>query len=378
MKRVCGLDVHKDSIYACILDEKEKILHQESFSTLTPDLQRMSGLLQGFRVEEVAMESTSIYWIPVWRFLEKDFSIYLVNPYFIKQLPGRKTDVKDAHWIAICLQKGLIRGSYVPGQTIQDMRQYERRHQQLRKRIVWVHQHIDTQLQRCNIRITSYAQSKSQSVRKLVKSIISGARTPQELIGNIHTRTVNKHGGQLILDSLEGMVGQSDVDMLEQYMQELELLEKQQQKCIAGLQSLCREHYSLEMELLTGIPGIGDQTAMFILCELGADMSAFLTASALVGWAGLRPKNDQSAGKVRSRRIMHGNKYLRFALIQAAWAASRTKNSRFSWKYKQLTAKGKPSQKALVAVARKLLVVIWNVLSKKEKFDPKKGQNNQK
>ena len=126
MKRVCGLDVHKDSIFVCILGD-EGIIYQNKFGVLTPELEQMAAEMHSNGVQEVAMESTSIYWLPVWRVLDPYFDLKLVNPYFIKQLPGRKSDAKDAEWIATCLYKGLIKGSYVPGELIQQLRQYNRR-----------------------------------------------------------------------------------------------------------------------------------------------------------------------------------------------------------------------------------------------------------
>jgi transposase len=145
MNKVCGLDVHKDSVFACILDEKEEKILEERFGTLTPELDRLRDTLVKQGVGQVAMESTSIYWMPVCHVLESDFEMKLVNPYFIKQLPGRKSDVKDAHRIVTALQKGLIKGSYVPDSEIQDMRQLSRRYRYLTKSIVRVEQRLDNQ-----------------------------------------------------------------------------------------------------------------------------------------------------------------------------------------------------------------------------------------
>ena len=156
MDKVCGLDVHKDSVFACILNEKGEKILEERYGTLTPDLDKLRDTLVDHGVGRVAMESTSIYWMPVWRVLSSDFSMTLVNPYLIKQLPGRKSDVKDAHWIAQCLQKEMLRGSYVPDDDTQQMRQYSRRYRYLTKQTVRVEQRLDNHLQRCNIRFSNY------------------------------------------------------------------------------------------------------------------------------------------------------------------------------------------------------------------------------
>jgi len=374
MKRVSGLDVHKDSVFMCILQENgEKI--EGKYGTMSPELNKLRETLLLNGVEEVCMESTGVYWIPVWNVLVDFFELKLVNPYFIKQLPGRKTDVKDAEWIATVLQKELIRGSYVPSGIIQEMRQYERGQADLRKRIVYLEQRIDMQLQRCNIRLSNYVTDiGGVSMRRVVKAIIQGETHPKVLSIFVHGRITNKHGQQTITDSLSGIINRVDVFMLKQYMDQLELLEKQEQECLESLSNISDQYFKNEMALLMTIPGVKKQSAMTILAELGADMKMFATASALVGWAGLRPRNEESAGKIKSRKILHGNKFLRIILVECAWAASRTKKGRLGDKYRQLASRMK-AQKALIAITRKLLVIIWNVLSKKEAFDPNRGMS---
>ncbi len=215
MKRVCDLDIHKDSVYVCILQENgEKI--EEKFGTLTPDLYQMREMICSHVVEVDGMESTSIYWMPIWNLLEEaGFELKLINPYFIRQLPGRKSDVKDAEWIATALQKEIIRGSYVPALHIQEMRQYERGYVNLSKRIMHLEQGIDMQLQRCNIRLSNYiSDTVGVSMRKVVKAITQGETRPEILCKLIHARITNKHGKQTITDSLSGTIKQVDIFML--------------------------------------------------------------------------------------------------------------------------------------------------------------------
>lgn len=367
MERYCGLDVHKDSVFMCIIDELG-FKKEHKFSTLTSDLLLLREALLDSGVRYVAMESTSIYWIFIWRVLVDHFDIKLVNPLFIKQLPGRKTDIRDAHWIALVLMKGLVCGSYVPSQAIQTLRQYERCYSRLNKKIVNCEQFIDMQLQRCNIRFSNYISDiGSQSMRKVLKSIIAGKTSSVELLACAHTRTKNKHGIAIIQESLNGVFEQVDIDMIKLLVEELEMYEKQQEECLINMVRICNESYGAPISLLVTIPGIKQQSAMTILAELGNDLSAFKTSSSLVGWAGLRPRNEESAGKIKSRKTMHGNKFLRVILVQCAWAATRTKSSRLGIKYQELKKRMSP-QKALVAIARKLLVIIWNVLTKKETY----------
>lgn len=367
MKRYCGLDVHKDSVFMCIIDESG-FKKEHKFSTLTSDLLLLKESLLDSHVHYVAMESTSIYWIPIWRILVSHFDMKLVNPLFIKQLPGRKTDVKDALWIATVLMKGLVCGSYVPEQGIQELREYERCYSRLNKKIVICEQTIDMQLQRCNIRFSNYISDiGSQGMRKVLRSIICGKITAEELVECAHTRTKNKYGKDIIRESLNGVFGQVDIDMLKLHLEELEMYERHQKDCLNNMARICDESYMDAIELLVTIPGIKQKSAMTILSELGNILSSFRTSSSLVGWAGLRPRNEESAGRIKSRKIMHGNKFLRVILVQCAWGASRNKLSRLGRKFDELR-KRMSSQKALVAIARKLLVIIWNVLTKREPY----------
>jgi transposase len=374
MDKCCGLDVHKDSVFACILDEEGKKIFEKRYGTLTPDLMELRDTLVEKGCGRVAMESTSIYWMPIWHVLYGDFSLTLANPYFIKQLPGRKSDVKDAHWIAQCLQKDLIKSSFVVDGALQQMRQYSRQHRRLTKNRVRVEQQLDNQLQRCNIRLSNYVsnQGNNVSMRKIIKAIISGERDPVRLCKLVHGRTQNKHGKQVITDSLSGVITDADVQMLIQCMEQINLIEKQQAACLNHLEELANKYFAEEISLLCTIPSIKTLSALFILSEIGNDMSAFSSASSLIGWAGLRPRNEESAGKIYSRKTMHGNKYLRQILVEVSWSASRSKKS-FLGKKHSLLAKRMKSQKALIAITRKILVIIYNVLKTKQPFDPSRN-----
>jgi transposase len=374
MKKVCGLDVHKDSIFLCILTVHGQKILQE-YSTLTPDIESMRTMILSNKVSDVAMESTGIYWIPIWRILEGYFNLHLVNPYLIKQMPGRKTDVKDAQWIATVLQKKLIRSSYIPGKHIQELRQYTRKYVRLCEQVTRIEQEIDRHLHRCNIRITNFATKiGSVSVMGVVDGIVKGETTPEELIRYVHGRIANKYKDK-IKASLTGVVSETDRFILEQNLQEHELVTIQQQRCVENMEQLSSKYYQEEMELLCTIPGIKKLSAMTIIAEMGVDMKTFATAAALVGWAGLRPRNDESAGKIKSRKITNGNKYLRRILVQCAWGITRTKACWLSGKFQEL-AKRRSHKKALIAIARKLLVIIWHVLSKHEQYKEYKPKLN--
>ena len=370
MEKACGLDVHKDSIFACILDEQGKKILEKRYGTLTPDLISLRDLLVEKGCGYVAMEITSIYWIPIWKVLSSDFSLKLANPYFIKQLPGRKSDVKDAHWIAECLQKDLIKGSFVPDGVLQQMRQLSRQLRRLTKSRVRLEQQMDNELQRCNIRFSNYVsnQGNNVSLRKVIEAIIAGECNSSKLIELVHGRTKNKHGAQIIAASLDGVVNSTDIEILKGCMEQINLLEKQQAVCLNHLEELADRYFAREISLLCTIPGIQKYSAMSILSEIGNDMSAFGKASHLVGWAGLRPRNDESAGKIQSRKTLHGNKYLRQMLVEVSWSAARSKKTFLGKKYDHLSKRMK-SQKALLAITRKILVIIFNVLQTGQPFD---------
>lgn len=363
MKRVCGLDVHKSSIYVCILDE-DGIIYQNKFGVLTPELEQMAGVMHSNGVQEVAMESTSIYWLPVWRVLDPYFNLKLVNPYFIKQLPGRKSDTKDAEWIATCLLKGLIRGSYVPGELVQMLRQYNRRVYDLTGDIARKLTKLDNALQRCNIRISNYvSRTDSKSYTKVVEMLSQGVTDPESLTKAIHGRTVNKWGREAIKASLTGVVGPVDSDIIRQLREEIALSQRNKDECLSKMEALCREFFPVQLDNLLTIPGVKLQSATAIIAEVGSDMSSFEDAPHLVSWCGLRPRNEESAGKILYRKITHGNKYIRKTLVECAWAASKTQGCFFNrFSYHQVMVRRKSKMKVIVAVARKILSAVWFVL----------------
>ena len=363
MRTVCGLDVHKDSVFVCIINENG-ILFQEKFGVLTPDLERMVDILHEYEATEVCMESTSIYWMPVWKVLEPYFSLKLVNPYFIKQLPGKKSDIKDAEWIATCLLKDLIRGSYVPEDRIQQLRQYDRRLFDLNKEIIYKLTKLDAALQRCNIRISNYVSTTDgKGYKSVVEKIASGETNPETLTKLIHGRTINRVGRDVITASLTGVITQVDIDVIHQMNEEVKLAQKHKDECLAKMEELCNKWFPKQMKNLQTIPGVKLRSATSIIAELGTDMSSFQDAAHLVSWSGLKPRNEESAGKIKSRKVTHGNKYLRQTLIECSWAASHKQGCFYNkFSYHQTVVRHKNKLKVQVAIARKMLTAIWFIL----------------
>jgi len=331
MRAVCGLDVHKDSVFLCILHDSGEII-EKVFGVLTNQLRDMRRLMQSQGVTEVTMESTSVYWIPIRRVLElHGFLLRLVNPYFIKQLPGRKSDLKDAQWISECTLKDLVRGSFVPPERIRQLRQYDRRIFDLDAEIVRKLSKLDAVMQRCNIRLSNYvSNTDTKSYKDVVDELCKGVTDPEELIKKIHGRIVNKHGRETILASLTGVVSEAEKDAMRQLREEIDLAEEHKQECQQKMLHICRTYYPKELERLMTIPGIKERAATSLIAEIGVDMTKFQTAAHLASWSGLKPRNDVSNGKYKSRRITHGNAFLRKTIIECAWGASRTKDCFFS------------------------------------------------
>lgn len=363
MRQVCGLDVPKDSIFACILNENG-VVFQEKYGVLTTELEQLLSVLQQYDVNEVCMESTSIYWMPVWRILEPYVELKLLNPYFIKQLPGKKSDVKDAEWIATCLLKDLIRGSYVPDNLIQQLRQYDRRISDLNHEIVRKLAKLDAALQRCNIRLSNYVSTTdSKSYKDVIQKITDGITDPNELVKAVHSRIVNRCGKKTIVASLTGVITEVDIDIMRGLKDEVQLAQKHKDECQSKMDAICQKYFPEQLKNLQTIPGIKGRSATSIIAEVGTDMSSFQDASHLVSWCGLKPRNEESAGKIKVRSITHGNKYLRKTLVECAWAASKTQGcfyNRFS--YIQVVVRRKGKMKVQIAIARKMLVAVWFVL----------------
>lgn len=369
-RTVAGLDIHKDSIYLCIMRHDETIIFENKYGVLTPDLRQMCNDMVERGVTEAAMESTSVYWVPVWNELCESMKLKLVNPYFIKQLPGRKSDVKDAQWIAECLLKNLIKGSFVPEPIVQDIRKFNRRIMDLNEDMTYNCNKLDAAMQRCGFRLSNYVNTiKSRSYQKVLGAIIGGTARPDELVKMVHGRTINKHGRDTIKAAVTGTFSEIDITIFRQIKEVIDMIERQIEECQKELTALCEQHFPEQFRRLQTIPGVKERAATAIIAETGVDMKMFATAACLVGWCGLKPRNDVSNGRYKSRKVTHGNRYLRQILIEIAWGASRTRNCFFSYfSYIQTTVKKKSKMKIQVAIARKILVAIWHMLSKEQDF----------
>jgi len=368
--KTSGLDVHKEKIFCAIYDGKS-FSDVKEFSTTTNSIRSMGEYLRSESVERVAMESTSSYWVPVWDILfEMGFEQKLVNPLQIKQMPGRKSDVKDAQWIAKLLYQNMISGSLVPYPLIQELRTYTREYRKLVEQRTKVLTQIDRTLVMCGIRLSScISNMNSKSALQIVKALIEGETSPDKLVGLVYGNRKNKESGKL-KECLTGNMKEHHRIKLTMQKEQYDLFERQIEFYLNKMQTFCAEHFSEDTANLSSIPGVSVVSAITIIAETGGDMNAFENSGKFSGWTGLRPRNDESAGKFKSTATTKGNKHLRAIMIQVAWGAARKKGSYFMDKFQKLAMR-KSRKKALVAIGRKILTIIWHVMKDKTPYNPK-------
>jgi transposase len=368
-KKTCGLDVHKDSIFCAIYNGKNYSEVKE-FSTTTNSIRELGQYLHSECVKKVAMESTSTYWVPIWDILyEMGFELMLVNPYLIKQMPGRKSDAKDAQWIAKLLHQGMLSGSYVPPPIIQSLRTYSRRYTKLQQQRTQALTKMDRILVMCGIRISSCISNMgNKSPISIIEAIIGGETDPDKLLKLVYGNKKNKESGKL-KECLTGHIKEHHRVELEIVKQQFDLYEQQIELCLKKMQEICNEHFKENMDFLITVPGISIISAIIIIAETGGDMNVFENSGKLTGWTGLRPRNDESAGKYKSTATTKGNKYLRTIMVQVAWGAVRNKGSFFMDKFTKLAIR-KSRKKALIAIARKILTIAWHIMAEKKPYNP--------
>jgi transposase len=357
-----GLDVHKKTVVACVRRAgPDGTVGREvrTFGTTTAELLALSDWLEAHGVGPVAMESTGVYWKPIFNLLEGSFQVNLVNAQHIKQVPGRKTDVKDAEWIAQLLQYGLLSSSFIPPPEIRNLRDLTRQRTQVVRDRATVANRVQKVLEDANIKLSSVASDVlGASGRAMIRAIIDGQDDPDELAGMAKRRLRGKI--PQLKQALHGRVTEHHRFLLRALLEQIEFLEG----LIARYDARIEEAMTPLAEAagrLRAIPGVGEQAAEVIMAEVGPDMAPFPRAGHLSSWAGLCPGNDQTAGRQRNGKTTKGNRWLRTTMVQVAWAASRTKDTIFSACYHRW-AKRMGKKKALVAVAHKILVVVYHLL----------------
>lgn len=357
--RCAGLDVHARRISACARLITERGVTREvcSFGTSTRELQQMAAWLESKGCTHVAMESTGVYWKPVWHVLEGRFELVLANATQVRNMPGRKSDVNDATWIAELLAHGLIRSSFVPPAPIQEMRDLTRTRKQLVREIARHTLRIQKTLEDANIKLTSVVSNVlGMSGRAILTALVQGESDPEHLADLTKGRL--KASREQIMEALRGNVTDHHRFMIKLHLDQIEQLEQAVRDVEARASA---GPFRAAIELLSTIPGVSETTATVIVAEIGDDMSRFPTAGHLLSWAGLCPRLDESAGKRLSNRTRRGDRWLKTVLVQAAWPASTKRNSYFRARFLRLKSRRGP-KKAIVAIAASILTAAYHML----------------
>jgi transposase len=358
----CGLDVHRRSVAACVRRlEAGGCLHQETrtFGTMTRDILDLADWLAAEGVTHVAMEATGVYWKPIYNLMEDRFTLLLVNARHVKHVPGRKTDVQDSQWLAQLLQAGLLRGSFIPARPQREFRELTRHRSQLVAEKARVANRLQQVLEDANIKLGTVATDiLGASGRDMLRALIAGEQDPEKLADLARRQLRNKIPE--LRRALEGKVTDHHRFLVGQLLAQVEHLEGQIEALSRRIEEVSRPFASAN-KALSSLPGFEQRSAQNVVAEIGADMEPFPTAAHLASWAGVCPGNNESAGKRKSGRTTQGNRWLRTALVQSAWAATRKKDSYFQAQYRRLAAR-RGKKRAILAVAHSLLVVIYHML----------------
>lgn len=362
--RCCGLDVHKRTVVACVLvTGPEGTVQQEvrTFATMTDELLALADWLTVKGVSHVAMESTGVYWKPVYNVLEGNFILLLVNAQHIKAVPGRKTDVKDSVWIADLLRHGLLRGSFVPDQGHRELRELTRyRTALVRERASEINR-LQKVLEGANIKLAAVASDVlGVSGRQMLEELVEGKADPVALAQLAKGKLREKI--PLLERALAGRFGAHHRFLVAQQLAHIDYLDETIGHVSTEVAERMRPLLSL-IEWLDAIPGVASRTAEIILAEIGTDMARFPTAGHLASWAGMAPGNHESAGKRRSGKTRKGAPWLRAVLVEAGHAAGRTRDSYLGAQYRRLAAR-RGKKRAALAVGHSILVIIYHMLSR--------------
>ena len=371
--RCAGLDLGKDALVACVRIHGQPVQQEvRTFGTTTRELLALAAWLTDHAVTHVAMEATGTYWKAVWHMLEEDFTLVLGNAGHIRNVPGRKSDVTDAAWIADLLAHGLIRGSFVPPASMQDVRDLTRTRKQLVREIAQHAQRIQKTLDIANLKITGLMSNVlGVSGRAILRALIAGQTDPIQLADLARGTLKNKRAA--LVEALTGRVTPHQRRLLKLHLDLIERLEA----AVADLDAQLGEAlapFREAVDRIDAVPGIDTIVAQAILGEIGLDMARFPTHQHLISWACLCRRLDESAGRRKSTRTRKGACWLKTVLVQAAWAAVRTKNSYYRAQFLRLRARRGP-KKAIVAVAASMLTAIYYILRDGVEYHELGGQS---
>jgi transposase len=366
--RCCGLDIHKKTVVACLIvpgPDGTPVKEIRTFGTMTDELLALADWLAAAGCTHVAMESTGVYWKPVWNLLEGGFELVLANARHIKAVPGRKTDVRDCEWIADLLRHGLLPASFVPDREQRELRELTRyRTALIRERAAEVNR-LQKTLEGANIKLGAVATSVvGASGRQMLEALVAGETDAAALAELAKGRLRDKLPD--LERALTGRVGAHQRFLLAAQLAHVDFLDAAIERVSAEIRERLRP-FEAAVARLDTIPGVGERTAEVILAEIGADMGRFRTARHLASWAGMCPGNHESAGKRASGKTRRGSRWLRSALIEAAQAAARTKDTYLAAQYRRLAAR-RGKKKAAVAVGHTILVLAYYLLTRERAY----------
>lgn len=365
IERGCGMDVHKAVIVVTVRGKGIKTV-TKSFSSFTSSLIKLKEWLKKQGVTHIAMESTGVYWKPVFNVLGDDFKILLVNARHVKNVPGHKTDKKDSKWLAKLLLSGLLRGSYIPCREIRELRDLVRYKTKLTNQVSAEKNRFQKVLEDANIKLSVVLSDVfGVTGKKMIAEILKGDFKPEQLLYHVHGRV--KASREDIKEALTGYVSDHHRFMLKTIMGNIAKIESTILELDTQINMKTEAHQGI-LELLETIPGVGYDGAVAIIAEIGVDMDAFSTHKHLASWAGMSPGSNESAGKNKSGRITYGNKFLRVFLVQMGWAASRTKNTYLSSKYKSLVGR-RGKKRAVIAIGHKILIAAYFIIKEKVEYN---------
>jgi len=371
-ERCCGLDIHKQTVVACLIVPGAAGAPQRAvrtFRTATPDLLQLGDWLQAAGCTHVAMESTGVYWQPIWNLREERFTLLLVNAHHVKAVPGRKSDVRDCEWLADLLRHGLVRGSFVPDRAQRELRELTRYRTTLVRERAREINRLQKTLEGANVKLASVVSDVTGvSARRMVEDLVAGATDAAALADLARGRLREKLPA--LEAALTGRVQAHQRFLLAQQLAHMDYLEEAIARVSQEIAARLRPHEA-DLERLETIPGVGRSTAEGMLAEIGPEMARFPTADHLASWAGMCPGQDESAGRARSSKTRKGNTWLRAVLAQAANGAARKRGTALQTRHRQIKAR-RGGKRAVVATGRRILELAYHVLKDQSVYDDAK------